>query len=138
MNAKLVIATIAGTIVSFLFGWLVFGMLLQGFYASNSLHYAGLDKMPPDMICLVAANFVYALLLAVISDSWAKAYTWMDGAKVGAIVTVLMVLSFDLFMYAFMNMMGKKLVGVDVVLNLVLGAIVGAVIGICLGYKRTT
>ena len=136
MNARLIVASVVGAIVSFLLGWLIFGILAANFYTANMNHFAGLDKMPPDLIALFAANFFFAFMMAYIFDQWAKITTWMEGAKAGAWLSFLWILSFDLFMWAFMNVLGKKVLAVDVLLNAVLGAIIGAVIAFVLGYKK--
>ncbi|MBK9328158.1 MAG: hypothetical protein IPM95_02355 [Sphingobacteriales bacterium] len=44
MNARVLIAALAGAVASFLLGWLFYGFLLPDFYAAHSLHYAGLEK----------------------------------------------------------------------------------------------
>ena len=136
MNARLLLAAVAGGIVSFFLGWLIFGVLSANFYTAHTNHFVGLDKMQPDLIALVAANLVYAFTFAYVFDQWAKISSWMEGAKAGAWLAFLWVLSFDLFMYAFMNLLHKKAFAMDVVLNVVLGAVIGAVVAFVLGYKK--
>ena len=48
MTTKAIIAAIAGGIVAFLLGWLVFGILLDGFYTAHSTQYAGLIQKSPE------------------------------------------------------------------------------------------
>ncbi len=139
MNARVLIAAFAGAIVYFLLGWLVYGILTPDFYAAHSLtqYYIGLEKMPPNFLGIFVSGFAYTLLMAIIFGNWANINTIKNGAIAGATISLLFTLSVDLGMWATMNLYGRWIVVVDVLLNAVMGVIIGAVVAAVLGYKRT-
>lgn len=137
MNARVLIAALAGAVASFLLGWLFYGFLLPDFYAAHSLHYAGLEKMPPNLIGIFVAGFAYTLLMAIIFSNWAAITTLKNGALAGSAISLLIALSVDLGMWSTMNLYGRQVVITDVLVNTVMGAVIGAVIAWVLGYKKT-
>lgn len=139
MIVRILAASLAGAVVFFLLGWLLYGMALADFMKENTVQYPNLLIEPPNMIPLFLANFVWAFLLAFIFDYWANIRTFLTGAKGGAIVVFLIVLGVDLQFYAFMNLYkGFTPLIVDVITATVMGAIGGGVIGLVLGklYKE--
>lgn len=60
MNKKLLHATLAGGILFFLLGCLVYGVLLMDFYEANTKVYEGLNKEMPDLLLLF--NVIYVRL----------------------------------------------------------------------------
>ena len=139
MNTRVLIAAFAGAIAYFLLGWLVYGILTPDFYAAHSLtqYYVGLEKIPPNFLGIFVAGFAYTLLMAIIFGNWANINTIKNGAIAGATISLLFTLSVDLGMWATMNLYGRWIVVVDVLVNAVMGAIIGAVVAAVLGYKRT-
>ena len=133
MNTKVLIATIVGAVSAFLFGWIVFGLLLDDFYKSNTPVYEGLMKNPPNLIIIFLANIVDAFLLAYIFSRWAGIRTAGEGAQAGFIIFAITSLAFDLMMYATMNMLTPLVMVVDVVGSGAFGAFIGAVVGLVLG-----
>jgi len=128
MNTKTLLAGLFAGIITFLLGWLIFGMLLMDFYMSNSTLYTGLMKDPPNFIAIFIANLSWGLLIAYIFNL-AGIKTTQNGAIKGVIIFFLVVLGVDLLYYAQMNLFGLKVILVDVIANVVLGAIVGAFVG---------
>jgi hypothetical protein len=128
MNTKTLLGALIAGVVSFLLGWLIFGILLMDFYSANMVQYTGLMKNPPEFLIIAIANIVYGLLLAWIF-SIANINTVSKGFSAGIIIGLLMVLGFDLFLYAQMNLYNAKIIAIDVVLNGVMGGVVGAVLG---------
>ena len=55
--------------------------------------------------------------------------TVAKGFSTGFILGLLMMLGFDLFLYAQFNLYNVKILGIDVILNAILTGIVGAVLG---------
>jgi hypothetical protein len=140
MNAKVLLAALAGGVAAFLLGWLVFGILLDPWYRSIMTPEALAAMRTPEemqMWGIVLSNLVYGLLLALIFNRWANISTFRSGAIAGAVICFLVALSFDLSFVAFMKMWTNNLVLlVDPIANAVLGAIIGGVIGWVLGYGR--
>lgn len=138
MSTKVLLAALAGGVVSFFLGWLVFGILLDP-YMRSTMTPEGLAVMknPPVMWALVAANLVWGLLLALIYSRWANISTFRTGAIAGAVIGLLISLSYDLFFHAFMNMStGMTQLLLDPIANAVVSAVIGGVVGWVLGYGK--
>lgn len=136
MNTKVLLATLAAGIAAFLFGWLLFGILLFDFYAANTNVYEGLIKNPPDLIMIFISNLLTAFLLAYIFNRWANIRSAVEGARAGFIIVGIVAASVDLFLYATMNLYDAWLMAVDIVANGAFGAFIGAVVGMVLGSGR--
>jgi hypothetical protein len=133
MNSKVLLATLAGGIAAFLFGWLVFGLLLADFYAANLTVYEGLMKNPPDLLMIFISNLVLAFLLAYIFNRWAGIKSAGEGAQAGFIIVGLIALGIDVFQFATMNLVSPMLIAVDTIGNAVYGAFIGSIVGLVLG-----
>lgn len=136
MNSKVIIAAIIGGIVAFLLGWLLYGILLMDFMASNAGSATGVMKTDPqasDFIFVFLGNVGYALLLAYIFDQWANIRTMITGAKAGALIGLLIGLSYDFLNYGMTNLMNMTGVITDILLSAVMGGVTGAVVGWWLG-----
>src|SRR5262245_63761378 len=101
MNTRVIVAAIFGGATYFLFGFLIYGLLLDPLVMRpNMIEYSGLAKDPPAWIPLVLANIVQGFFLAYIFDKWAGARTWSAGASAGAIIMFLIALTIQLFFLA--------------------------------------
>ena len=128
MNGKIIVAAAASTVVTFLLGWLIFGVLLMNFYTSHSMHYDGLLKNPPIMWSIIAANLAWGLSSAYILHL-AGIKSISKGFITGFIVFGLYCAGRNGMDYAFMNMMGLKMLALDTALSAFMGGVSGAVIG---------
>ncbi|MFN0216019.1 MAG: hypothetical protein ACKVT2_17300 [Saprospiraceae bacterium] len=138
MNTKVLLAAVAGGVASFLLGWLVFGMLLEPYYRTMMTETGmAAQRSETDFImwAMALSNLVYGLLLAVIFSRWANISTFKAGAIAGAVISFLIVLSFDLSMYSMFTLWtgGAGLI-IDPLVNGACGAIIGGVVGWVLGY----
>ena len=104
MNTRIVVATVAGGAALFLLGFLVYGLLLEGWMRSQMIEYKGLMNETPNFVTLIIANIVWALLVALIFDRWASISTFVGGLIGGAMISFLMILYFDLMNASFMNL----------------------------------
>lgn len=139
MLGRILAATLAGGITFFIFGFVIYGLILDPMVMKPNLNpdAAKLMKDPPMWIPLILANFVSALLLAYIFEKWASIRTFAGGASGGAVVYFLISLSFQLMFAAFMNIATSYVPAVaDVIGSTVLGAIGGGVIGLVLGMMQ--
>lgn len=138
MNTKVLLAALAGGVASFLLGWLVFGILLDPWYRSMMTPEAVAVQRPMEemlMWAIVLSNLVYGLLLALIYNRWAGISTFKSGAIAGAVIGLLVALSYGLGFYAFMKTWtSPAILFVDPIASGVVGAIVGGVVGWVLGY----
>lgn len=133
MNSKVLVATLAAAVAAFLFGWVVFGILLADFYKANVPVFEGLMKDPPDLLMIFLSNLFNAFLIAFIFNRWAGIRTAGEGAQAGFIIMAIVALGTDLMMYATMNLTTPVLMAVDVVGSGLFGAVIGAVAGYVLG-----
>ena len=133
---KILLAGLAGGVVYFLLGWLIYGMVLASFMDGQSTP-EGMAVMRPDdgMVfwAMIVGNIAGGMLLAVIFGRWANISTWQTGAMAGAVIAGLMAMSYDFLIYGTTNMMSLTGVLVDIVVYAVLGAIAGAVVAMVLG-----
>jgi hypothetical protein len=138
MNSqKFIVGGIVGGIVYFILGWLIFGMLLKDFMASNAS--SGTMRADADIVwwALIVGNLCLGFLLAyVIGKSGASAG---KGAAVGFVLGLLVSLGYDLIMYATSTVMTSlKGVAADVAATVVMSTITGAVVGYVLGMSKKT
>lgn len=137
MNTRVLLAALAGTVASFLMSYLLFEVALKDYYQSMMNPDAkAFIKDPPVMWAFVASSFAWSLMLALVYNRWAGISTLRAGAIAGAIISFLVVLSFDLGMYGYMNVWTDT-VGliVDPLVNAVMGAVVGGAVGWALGFR---
>ena len=125
--------TVIGGIVSFLVGWLFWGLALGDFYATNVGTATGVPKEPPDMTMMFVGTLFGAALLTLIIGTWAKARSAGTGAKIGATVGLLNSFATGLMMYGMTNISNLTATLVDPFVAVVHGAIVGAVIAVVVG-----
>jgi hypothetical protein len=131
--SKLLLGGLAGGVVFFLLGWLIYGIILMDFSSAN---YNQCSNRPEeDMIwwAMILSNFAYAYLLAFIMY-WMKSGGVLTGLKVGAIAGFLMSFAFDMGMYSMTTMfINPGAMFVDVIAYTFMAAISGLVIGAIMG-----
>ncbi|MBK6997799.1 MAG: hypothetical protein KA138_02390 [Saprospiraceae bacterium] len=136
MNTKVLLAALAGAVVTFLSGWVLYGMALKGFFDANTTE-VGASVMRgemPLMWAIFVGCLAWSLLLALLYSRWAAITTFKGGAIAGAWIMFLVALGADFFSYASMNIMTMNAALVDPVVNAVQGALAGGIIGWVLGY----
>lgn len=136
MIARLAAASVAGGIAFFVLGFLIYGLVLDPMFlrpAMTPQAKAIMNEMP-NFVPLVLSNIASALLFAVIFERWASIRTFTGGLKAGAIIMLLIALSFDLSMMAFMQIFtGYTPILIDIMGATLMGALGGGVIGMVLG-----
>jgi hypothetical protein len=135
MKARLIIAAVAGAVAYFLLGWLIYGILLMGFYESHTVHYEGLMKEMPSMGYLFLSNFLMTFLMAWIFDKWANIRTFGKGFVAGLIISFLILASFDFSFLSMYNLFDFGMALVDIIVGTVLGALIAGFIAWILGIK---
>lgn len=134
MNSKILIAGVLTGIISFLLGWVVWGMLLMDYYESNMIAYEGLQKENMNMVAMIIAQLAGGILLAYIIGNFSGTINMQRGAMIGAIVGLLWCLSIDMYYLAMMNMFANNsVIVVDLIVNAIFSAILGAFIGWYMG-----
>ncbi|QOI96577.1 MAG: hypothetical protein HRU69_03330 [Flammeovirgaceae bacterium] len=134
---KRLLATLAGFVVFFLLGWLLYGMVLMDFFNSNQGTATGVMRAETEMVwwALVVGNLLQAYLLVYIFGNWANITTFGGGFKSGLIIGLIIGYGVDLTMYGTTNIMNLTGALVDpLVIGVMMGA-TGGVIGVVLGKK---
>ncbi len=134
---KRIMATLAGFVVYFMLGFILYGVLLMDFYSSHTGTATGVMRIDTDMQwwALIAGNVVQAYLLVYIFGNWANITTFGGGLKAGAIIGFIMSLGISLNMYGTTNISDLTSTLVDPVVMSVMLGITGGVIGWVLGRK---
>ena len=138
MTKKLILATLAGSVVQYLLGWLIYGLLLGNFMNSHTTHYEGLMKdmnTGSFMILIFISGLVMSFILSFIFQRWAKFENLLAGLTGGMILGFFIALSYDLSSLAMENLISVSAMIADVIANTVVVGIVGAVIAWVLGFK---
>ena len=138
MKTKFILAGLAGGVVDFLLGWLVYGLLLMKFFEANTTHYVGLAKEMPLMWLLIPSCLVMGFFLAFIFSRWANISTWKDGFIGGLIIGLFLTVMYDLSFMSMYNLFGVNLAIVDVIAGGIVYGLTGAVVGWILGTKGKT
>ncbi len=135
MITRLLAAAVAGGVAMFVFGFLIYGLVLDPLLMRpNMLTYTGLMNDPPGFVPLALGNLVSGFLLAYIFEKWAGIRTIATGVQAGAIIWFLFALSMQLMFLAFMNLSKNYIPAIsDVIGSTLLGGIAGGVIGFVLG-----
>lgn len=138
MSTKAILAAVAGAVLAFLLGWVIYGMLLMDYFESNSTHYEGLMKEMPNLFLIFVNNLIWGFLLSFIFYRWAGIKTFSGGIVGGIIIALPIALSFDLYIIGGMNLFTPTLVVVDVLASTVIWALCGGLIGFILGTGKKT
>ena len=130
MNTKQwVVGTVAGGIVVFGLGYVIFEMLLADFYAANAGSATGVMRDPQVIWAIFVGALAYAALILYAMRSQAAPTSMASGMKVGAIVGFLLWACADFTFFGITNMNNLTLTIVDPLVELVHAGITGAVLG---------
>lgn len=136
MNTKMIVGGLIGGAAFFLLGWLVWGIVLADMMAGYSNAACMKPEAEMNMGLMVVANLLWGFTFAYILSNWSGEKSFSSGAMVGAILSALIGVAFDLYSMALTTMITSyTVVGLNLVANVVVGAIVGGLIGWWLGRK---
>lgn len=132
MNTKCLIASIAGAVVLFVGGYVLYELLLGGFFAANMGTATGVIKESPDFLWIAVGQLAAGGVLAT-ALGWKGATDVAGGAQAGAKLGALIAAAFGFVMLGAMNTSTLTSVVVDIVVSAVLWGAAGAVVGMMLG-----
>lgn len=124
---RLALGTVVGGLVLFFLGYLVYGVLFAGFFATNVGTATGVAREPFGFIALAIGQLAFSAALTLIFN-WASIRSAGQGAKAGALIGLLVFLGLDLTMYATTNIQNLTASLVDPLLAAVLFAVSSAAI----------
>ena len=135
---KILIGGLIGFVVTFILGFLIYGMLLTDFFATNAGSATGVSRAEDAMLFLPLAlgHLALGMLLAIILGRWAGIKTFTSGAMAGAVIGFLTGSAYDLIMYGTTNMMNLTGTLVDIVITTISTAIAAGIIGWYYGYSN--
>jgi hypothetical protein len=131
---RFVLAALAGGVVVFIVGGLLYGVVLASFFEANQ-GSAGAMKETPDFLYLGLGQLLMGLFLTVVIDKWARVGGLANGFKIGAIAGLLLGFGIDLTLYGVSNMANLTATLLDPFVFAAQMACAGAAIGAVLGEK---
>lgn len=132
MNTKCLIASIAGAVVLFVGGYVLYELLLGGFFEANMGSATGVIKESPNFLWIAVGQLASGGVLATVLG-WKGATDVAGGARAGAKLGALIATAFGFVMLGAMNTSTLASVVVDIVVSAVLWGAAGAVVGMMLG-----
>ena len=135
MNTKTILATATGAVFNFLGGWVVFGIVLSGFYQANTKTYDGLSKgdMPDLPFIFISGIFSAYLVTYLLRRAGNEQFTFANGFKHGLVVYFCMAAWVNLSIYAFYNLMNMTVLISDIFVQAIMGGINGGIMALVLG-----
>jgi Protein of unknown function (DUF1761) len=129
MNKKILIGGIAGGILFFLLGWLVYGILLMDYMNQHAGLKGNVNRGDGDMkmIYIFAGSVMQGILLAYVLVK-ANVSSVVQGFVTGAILGFLISSSVDLSMYGTTYILSKHSILADVIAATAITAVTGAVV----------
>lgn len=132
MNTKCLVASVAGAVVLFVGGYVLYELVLGGFFAANAGTATGVIKESPDFLWIAVGQLASGGVLAT-ALGWKGATDVAGGAQAGAKLGALIAVAVGFVTLGAMNTSTLAAVVVDVVVTAVLWGAAGAVVGMMLG-----
>ena len=131
---KFVVTALLAAVLLFAIGGFVYGSALADFFAANMA--AGITKEPAEFWAIFVGELAGGTLLTLVIAGWARVGTAGAGAKVGAVMALMMTINFDFVLYGTSNVANLTAACVDVLVNTVRYAVVGGFVGWMTGRGR--
>lgn len=137
---KLITATLVGTIVYLIVGWIVFEYLLGSYTNANTTQIVGFKKneQGSSMLMLILSCTAYALLLSSLILYWINtSFNFKEGFKLGAVVGILVATMTDTYWYGtsyFYNNVTPMIL--DIIAASITVGIMGGAIALVLSYLK--
>lgn len=136
MNKRIIYAGLATGVFAFFFGWLFYGILLMDLMKSMSTESMNAAMLPEEQMnfpFLIISNLVWGFFMAYVLGGIGNVTTWQEGAIKGAIVGLLIGVSYDTGFYAMSTLFSMNGMLMDIVAGTVMSGAMGAVAGFVLG-----
>ncbi len=134
---KLVMGGIAGGVLFFLLGWLIYGMLLMNFMNGHPGAAGNISRVEPDFMYLIIGNLAMGFLMAYIFSK-AGINSLSSGFITGGFIGLLMAVGYDCMIYATSTAISKTGMAADVAASVAMSALVGAAVGAIVGMGKKT
>jgi LytS/YehU family sensor histidine kinase len=133
MTTRLILATITGAVLSFLLGWLLYGILLMDFFGANMIMYDGLIKEMPNLLFVFIAGLASWFMISFIFQRWAGFTTFLQGLGGGAFIGFFIGVSIDLSLYSMFNLYNGAYIAMDIAVSTIMTALIAGVVAAILG-----
>ncbi len=131
---KLTAGTVVGGLTFMVLGYLLYGLMMKSFMASNTITSAAIKADADlDFVMLFLGSLAWAGTLAYIFQRWAGIKTFSTGAKAGAILGALIGAAMNFETLGTMNILNTTGHITAIIIEAVRFAIVGGVIGQVVG-----
>jgi hypothetical protein len=134
-TSRFAMATLAGGIVMFVSGFLLYDLLLGDFYRANQGPVTNLMREAPDMFYLGLGQLVFGALLTVVIGKWGGTSGAGMGLRIGAALGLLFGMGLDLTLYGVSNMANLTATLVDPFVFGLQMALSGAAVGAVLSKR---
>jgi len=124
---------VAGGVTLFFAGFVLWGLLLAGFFDAHMGTATGVNKAQAQFFHLALGQFFWGVLLAVIIARYAGVSGFVPGLRIGALVGFLMSLSVGLTQFSMTNLVDLTAVLTDPFVSAVWSGLGGGVVGLVLG-----
>ena len=137
-NKQIMIGGLIGFVVTFILGYLFYGVLLSDFFSSNAGSATGVMRAEDDMqwLPLILGHVALGFLLAIILGRWANISTFKSGFMAGALIGFLVSAAHNLIMYATTNISNLNGALADIVVSTVILGIGAGVVAVYYGSAK--
>ena len=133
---KILLGGITGGVTLFFLGWLIYGIILMDYMMANSNQCANRPMEQMIWWAMILSNLATSFLLVLIF-SRTNTKGFLAGAKMAAIIGLLISAGLDLSMYSMSTMFSNLIaVVVDVIAYAVMLSVTGGVIGWIVGMEK--
>jgi hypothetical protein len=130
---KILLGGIAGSVLFFLLGWIIYGILLKDFMAANYNQSVYRPMEGTIWWAMIVSNLAWGFMVSFVLN-WANVTNALSGAKLAVIIGFLLAVSIDLSFYAMTTMFASlTAVIVDIIVYSVMSAIIGSTVGWIIG-----
>lgn len=134
--SKILFGGLAGTVTILVLSWLTYVILLKDFIAAN-YNQSAMRPMDDQIIWALILSYLSIGFMLAIIFSWTNTKGIIAGAKVGAIIGLLMAIYCDTTWHFLSTMfLNTTAVFVDIIIGTVLATIGGGVIGLVMGLGK--
>lgn len=131
---KLITGGIAGGLVFFFLGWVVYGSLLEDFMRQNPGKMGLIGRKDPEFLYLIAGQLFYGFLLTYVLLK-SNVNSIVSGLLTGAVIGFLLGAAVNLTMYGTTVVLSKKGLLAELGAGILIAGIAGAVIAAAIGRK---
>lgn len=128
MYKKVILSALGGAVAFTLLGGLIFEVLLKDLMAEMMAAMGSAVNPEPSIVLVILANLTLSVLLALLLNRF-NVSTFNGGAMASVWIVFLIILWFDIWMFATFSFMTPKMMAIDIVSNTITGTLAGGVIG---------